>query len=541
MDKSLIAAHLKLFSCAATCLATNSHLTVLSAATELLQAIHARTTASTTDGQGPERAQEILLTLESRDELSPLDALAKAFHPKSSPLPRPLKASVSLFIESLVCSERTPGARKSVMEHHSLLQAMVQSAFAIQWPPSSDDPDEDPYPDLAVLRILHDLSRDRDNLETVLQLRPVELLARFLVIPYWTVEQASAVSKAKALTSALMDLLSVWAAFGVGCELRASLAAVWTAFELRQWDLSTEHSVAVSWFRLLRSWITAATAPHETSPEHSIIWTQVDGWRELLQDAAEPVLAYSRAAYREVQAEYLLAVSRFEKGRRKFHASSKPLKMPSVDLSKEIAAFCSGPNRSRAEWLFAAITATETYNNESLPDLSQNADTAVDTLQQSAATYGRVTVPLLLQLSPLCSNPLMRTIELCALCDASEVHYLSVFSTLAPGMDAQQGPQWVDVLRPFMTQTSQVVPYVPIASSFKRNQTVPIGRGPPLGPCWYLDLPMNELFDSATSKILREVPQAYPSGEVEIASSALQAQMAATKLLSSKPGALLIF
>lgn len=539
MDPAVKPAHLKLLSCATTCLAANTHQTVLAKAVQLLQSVQ-QTAARFSDAQGPERLQELLVTLEQQEGLTPLNALSKVLMPRTSSLPWASRATLARFVHFFTSSVRAPEAKLTIRDHPRLLPSLVQHAFNINWPvtASNMDPsalDSTIWPDLTAIDILMDFSAQREDLEVVLHLRPIELLARFVALPFWTLEEAQTRELGRLTTAKTMDLLSMWAVYGLGSELRSSLAPLWSAFEMHAWQ-PEEAEAARAWFRLMTSWATAAYSPHETSPEHSILWSQVEGWREPLSDAQSILSGWnsSQSSALAAQTELMLALSQFEQNRIKWNPNSTPIPLPSftLDIVPVCTSFVQHPTSTGAQWILALLELSSAY---SLAQIRANLKRLVNALfaatRDQADACGRVTVPLLLELSMLSDFKFQVThyLEVAALCDPTEVKCFStLLPTLIDGLFAGRDQDRLKVvLSPLFSQSSGAAPFLPTSDTLKSTQSIPTQRQKPIGPTWILRLPLDELFDSATSHILRKLPKEYDFGELDMVTAALELQLAA--------------
>ncbi|TDL19699.1 hypothetical protein BD410DRAFT_900034 [Rickenella mellea] len=84
---------------------------------------------------------------------------------------------------------------------------------------------------------------------------------------------------ATALLTATLELYSTLASYGLYSQTATTAAPYFTA--LGSYITSPQCSsgeLTHAWLRLMESWMVCATDPHQTTPPHDILWSQVLGW-----------------------------------------------------------------------------------------------------------------------------------------------------------------------------------------------------------------------------------------------------------------------
>ncbi|EMD39597.1 hypothetical protein CERSUDRAFT_111906 [Gelatoporia subvermispora B] len=139
-------------------------------------------------------------------------------------------------------------------------------------PPTKDSPAPEP----AALQLLCALaSSSRSNASAIVE--PTDALLRFVI----TLPPASPYSRplATALLVGTLRLYTVLASYGLYAQIATtasqSLAQVGEYVLSEQCD---SHQLREAWLLLLEAWMVCARDPHQTTPDHDILWSQVAGW-----------------------------------------------------------------------------------------------------------------------------------------------------------------------------------------------------------------------------------------------------------------------
>ncbi|GAA5860259.1 hypothetical protein JCM1840_002838 [Sporobolomyces johnsonii] len=176
----------------------------------------------------------------------------------------------------------------SLFETSTLLESLVERFIAAPWPPAPSSADTATPSELNLLALLARSSRQRAT--QLHQRKLVEPTLRFLAVPPWELEPSQQ-QLGYALLEETFGLWEVLGRYGIGCALRTQAAALLEGvFERVGETCSTgrvegegEKSTSTAWIErflgLLAVWTTAAVDPHVT--EHDIVWSQVEGWRDV--------------------------------------------------------------------------------------------------------------------------------------------------------------------------------------------------------------------------------------------------------------------
>ena len=76
-----------------------------------------------------------------------------------------------------------------------------------------------------------------------------------------------------------LRLYTTLASYGLHCHIAGT--AVTQFAQLEQYVISeacTSHPLIIAWANLVEAWTTCAIDPHQTTPDHDILWSQISGW-----------------------------------------------------------------------------------------------------------------------------------------------------------------------------------------------------------------------------------------------------------------------
>ena len=160
----------------------------------------------------------------------------------------------------------------SIVETKGLVGSIVQRFILTSYPPEADSPLPEPF----AIELLTALAlSSRSNASALLA--PADALLRFII----THPQSSPYPHALA-TSLLTSTLRFYAALSsYGLNTQVATTAQEQLHEIRRYILSDGCQSAPlrgAWLGLLEAWMVCARDPHATTPEHSILWSQVVGW-----------------------------------------------------------------------------------------------------------------------------------------------------------------------------------------------------------------------------------------------------------------------
>lgn len=151
-----------------------------------------------------------------------------------------------------------------------LLDLLVKKTLAKRWPMEGDD-----RPLASAICLLEFIARQaRKAAELVAQTSAINVLSRYLALPYWQVNSSDEPQTAigREVTIATFSLLQTLAQYGLACETRSAYSSIWNAFEGLDWR-GVDRETTAAWLSLMRVWMIAALQPHEH--DHAITWSQV--------------------------------------------------------------------------------------------------------------------------------------------------------------------------------------------------------------------------------------------------------------------------
>jgi len=154
----------------------------------------------------------------------------------------------------------------------NLITNLFRTFLLTPIPPTDSSPPPDPFA-LLLLRLLTRASRS--NASALAE--PVDSLLRFITpIPP---SSTYPLPLANALLTGTLNLYAALASYGIYSHVTTTASAQFA--ELHHYILSpscTSLPLRLSWLGLLETWIVCATDPHQTTPSHEILWSQVTAW-----------------------------------------------------------------------------------------------------------------------------------------------------------------------------------------------------------------------------------------------------------------------
>ena len=181
--------------------------------------------------------------------------------------------SLSQLLEVLYrLAQHSNNIANTIVTTPSLITNLFRTFLLTPIPPADSSPPPNPFA-LTLLRLLTRASRS--NASTLAE--PADSLLRFITpLPPSSLHQ---MPLANSLLASTLNLYAALASYGIYSHV-ATTASVQFA-ELHQYILSpscTSTSLRLSWLRLLEVWIVCATDPHQTTPSHEILWSQITVW-----------------------------------------------------------------------------------------------------------------------------------------------------------------------------------------------------------------------------------------------------------------------
>ena len=154
----------------------------------------------------------------------------------------------------------------------NLIANLFRTSILTPIPPTNSSPPPDPFA-LVLLRLLTRASRS--NASALAE--PADSLLRFITplppsSPY-------PLPLANSLLAGTLNLYAALASYGMYSHIATTASAQFA--ELHRYIVSPSCKSAplrLSWLRLLEAWVVCATDPHQTTPSHEILWSQVTAW-----------------------------------------------------------------------------------------------------------------------------------------------------------------------------------------------------------------------------------------------------------------------
>lgn len=218
----------------------------------------------------------------SADPASPLADVLSVVQPEETLLPKVARIfaapalppeSVSRVLDILHrFAQQSDQDAAAIVAHPGLVRSIFQTTVLTPIPPSDDSL----LPDPIALHLVRTLIQSSQTNASAL-LGPVDALLRFVV----TLPPSSPYAPSLA-SSLLMHTLQIYkdlAAYGRYSHIATT--ATEHLSRLATYVLSDEcqsTALKVAWLELVEAWVVCATDPHQTTPEHDILWTQVTGW-----------------------------------------------------------------------------------------------------------------------------------------------------------------------------------------------------------------------------------------------------------------------
>jgi hypothetical protein len=161
----------------------------------------------------------------------------------------------------------------NIVSTPKLLQAVVQTFLLA---PMSSTDSSSHLPDPLAIQLFHILAlSSRQNAQKIEE--HVDCLLQYISLLPSTSPYAPPLT-IRLLVSTLR-LYAILASYGLHCHI-AGMAVAGFA-QLEQYVISeacTSHPLVIAWANLAEVWTTCAIDPHQTTPDHDILWIQIAGW-----------------------------------------------------------------------------------------------------------------------------------------------------------------------------------------------------------------------------------------------------------------------
>ena len=181
--------------------------------------------------------------------------------------------SLSQLLEVLYrLAQHSNDIANSIVATPNLITNLFRTFLLTPTPPTDSSPPPNPLA-LALLRLLARASRSNASVLT----EPADSLLRFIT-PLPT-SSPHPLPLASSLTAGTLNFYNALASYGMYSHIVTTASTQFA--ELHQYVLSPSCRSAplrLSWLGLLEAWIVCAMDPHQTTPSHEILWSQVTAW-----------------------------------------------------------------------------------------------------------------------------------------------------------------------------------------------------------------------------------------------------------------------
>ena len=181
--------------------------------------------------------------------------------------------SLSQLLEVLYrLAQHSNDIANSIVTTPNLITNLFRTFLLTPIPPTNSSPFPNPFV-LVLLRLLTRASRS--NASALAE--PTDSLLRFITpLPPSSLYP---LPLANSLLTGTLNLYAALASYGIYSHIVTTASAQFT--ELHRYILSpscVSPLLRLSWLGLLEAWIVCATDPHQTTPSHEILWSQVTAW-----------------------------------------------------------------------------------------------------------------------------------------------------------------------------------------------------------------------------------------------------------------------
>jgi hypothetical protein len=181
--------------------------------------------------------------------------------------------SLSQLLEALYrLAQHSNDIANTIVTTPNLITNLFRTFLLTPIPPADSSPPPNPFA-LALLRLLTRASRSN----AFALAEPADSLLRFIT-PLPT-SSSYPLPLANSLLTGTLNFYADLASYGMYSHV-VTTASIQFA-QLHQYVLSplcTSAPMRLSWLGLLEAWIVCATDPHQTTPSHEILWSQVTAW-----------------------------------------------------------------------------------------------------------------------------------------------------------------------------------------------------------------------------------------------------------------------
>lgn len=200
-----------------------------------------------------------------------LDQITAAFG--AAALPPESLAQLLAVVHRL--AQHTNDIANIVVATPKLIANLLRTFLLTPIPPREGESLPQPFA-LDVLRIL--VSASRENAKALVE--PTDALMRFIISVPTTSPFAAPL--ASELLAGTLKLYSALASYGFYAQVATTASSQLAQIGAHIADLAADDVSATelkrAWMDLLQRWMVCACDPHQTSPPHEILWSQIVGW-----------------------------------------------------------------------------------------------------------------------------------------------------------------------------------------------------------------------------------------------------------------------
>ena len=183
------------------------------------------------------------------------------------------KSSAQLLSVLYRLAQQSNAIATSIVSTPKLFRAILQTFLLT---PMSSTESSSHFPDPLAIQLFHILAlSSRQNAQEVEE--HVDCLLQYITfLPSISPYPPSLTIR---LLVSTLRLYANLASYGLHCHIPGT--AVTQFAQLEQYVISeacTSHSLVIAWANLVEVWTICAIDPHQTTPDHDILWSQIIGW-----------------------------------------------------------------------------------------------------------------------------------------------------------------------------------------------------------------------------------------------------------------------
>ena len=183
------------------------------------------------------------------------------------------KSSAQLLSILYRLAQQSNAIATNIVSIPKLLRAILQTFLLT---PMSSTESSSHLPDPLAIQLLHSLAlSSRQNAQEVEE--HVDCLLQYITFLPSTSPYPPSLTTC--LLVSILRLYANLASYGLHCRIPGT--AVTQFDQLEQYVISeacTSHSLVIAWANLVEVWTICAIDPHQTTPDHDILWSQIIGW-----------------------------------------------------------------------------------------------------------------------------------------------------------------------------------------------------------------------------------------------------------------------